>query len=167
MTSTATTARVIVPDALAAVDDATRFARRMRAEQLERVHACITSGAWHRRGHRSPTRWLVATTLESVGTCAVTVELAERLQEMPIARDRFASGDLAESALRLLARAWHADIAHTFARDEQMLVGWALDLSHDDFKKVLAVWRLRAGRHPHHRPPTPSVGSRVTLAFTG
>jgi hypothetical protein len=160
MTSTATRARATEPDALTAADDATRSARRMRAEQLECVHACIASGAWHRRGHRSPTQWLVATTFESVGTCAVTVELAERVQEMPIVRDRFAAGDLSESALRLLARSWHADIAHTFARDEQMLVGWALNLAHDDFKKVLAVWRQRTDPDREERTAQEQFESR-------
>jgi Domain of unknown function (DUF222) len=49
-----------------------------------------------------------------------------------------------ESALRLLADTWHPDLAEVFARDEQMLVGWASNLAHRDFKMVLATWRLHA-----------------------
>ena len=63
---------------------------------------------------------------------------------MPIVKDRFTRGILAESALRLLADIWRADLAEVFARDEAMLVGWALNLTHRDFKMVLATWRLHA-----------------------
>ncbi len=104
----------------------------------------MESGRWHVHGYRSPLAWLGATTTESAGVCAVTLELADRLQHMPVARDRFGRGDLAESALRLLARAWHPDIAAVFDRDETMLVGWALNLAHRDFKMVLDTWRVHA-----------------------
>src|SRR5918993_5012478 len=161
MTSTITTTeRASSPGSLASVDDATRSARRARARLLDEVDAVLTSGAWRQRGYRSPTRWLAATTFESAGVCAVTIELAERIQRMPIVKDRFASGDLAESALRLLARAWHADIADTFARDEQMLVGWALNLSHDDFKLVLDTWRLHADPEREERTAQERFDSR-------
>ncbi len=126
------------------VDAATVAMRRARATQLDRVHTVVDSGRWHIHGFRSPHAWLTVTSGESPGACTITLHLAERIQHMPIARDRFARGVLAESALRLLADAWHTDIADTFARDEQMLVGWALNLPHRDFKLVLNTWRMHA-----------------------
>ncbi len=118
--------------------------RRARAAQLDRVHEVVESGRWYVHGFRSPQAWLATTTGEAPGACSLTLQLAERIQHMPIVKDRFTRGILAESALRLLADTWRADLADVFARDEQMLVGWALNLTHRDFKMVLATWRLHA-----------------------
>jgi Domain of unknown function (DUF222) len=140
----ATADRADARDLLGSVDDATRLVRRARAAQLDRVGDVVSSGRWHVHGYRSPLARLTSTSNESPVVCAVTLELAEHVQHMPIARDRFGRGDLAESALRLLARAWHPTIAEVFARDEQMLVGWALNLAHRDFRMVLDTWRMHA-----------------------
>ncbi len=72
----------------------------------------------------------------------MTIHLAERLQQMPIAKALFTDGLLAESALRLLADVWRADLAEVFARDEQMLVNWAVTLCHRDLKVVLERWQI-------------------------
>ena len=88
----------------------------------------VDSGRWQIHGFRSPHAWLTTTTGEAPGQCTITLHLAERIQHMPITKDRFANGVLPESALRLLADAWNADIADVFTRDEPMLVRWATDL---------------------------------------
>ena len=131
-------------DVLDAADAATVTMRRARAAQLERVHDVVESGRWYIHGFRSPQAWLATTTGESPGACSLTLQLAERIQHMPLVKDRFTRGILAESALRLLADIWRADLADVFARDEAMLVGWALNLTHRDFKMVSATWRLHA-----------------------
>ena len=95
-------------------------------------------------GFRSPTDWLATTTREGVGQCKITLHLADRIRHMPIIRAAFGAGDLAESALRLLADAWSPDVAEVFARDEDMLCRWATTLSHKDFRFVLDTWRLHA-----------------------
>ena len=74
----------------------------------------------------------------------MTLRLADRIRHMPIVREAFGAGDLAESALRLLADAWSEQVAEVFARDEEMLCGWAMTLSHKDFRFVLDTWRLHA-----------------------
>lgn len=130
--------------ALDVADDATVAVRRSRAVQLDAVHAVVESGRWHIHGFRSPHAWLTSTTGESPGAVRATLHLADRIQRMPIVKERFADGLLAESALRLLADAWHVDIADAFARDEEMLTGWAMTLAHRDFKMVLQTWRLHA-----------------------
>jgi hypothetical protein len=143
-TSTAPAAASASFDPLDAADAATVAMRRARAAQLERVHQAVESGRWHIHGFRSPHAWLTTTSGEAPGACSLTLQLAERIQHMPIVKDRFTRGVLAESALRLLADTWHPDLADVFARDEQMLVGWASNLAHRDFKMVLSTWRLHA-----------------------
>lgn len=143
-TSTAPAAANASFDPLDAADAATVAMRRARAAQLDRVHQAVESGRWHIHGFRSPHAWLTTTSGEAPGACSLTLQLAERIQHMPIVKDRFTCGVLAESALRLLADTWQPDLADVFARDEQMLVGWAVNLAHRDFKMVLATWRLHA-----------------------
>ena len=60
---------------------------------------------------------------------------------MPAVRAAFATGDLAESALRLLADTWTRTNAATFARDETMLLDWALRLPHRDLQMLLDTWK--------------------------
>lgn len=131
-------------DPTPAVTASTRLLRQVRAEQLEQVHGQVSAAKFYRLGFRSPTDWLATTTRDSVGQCKNTLHLASRIQVMPIIKTTFAAGDLAESALRLLAEAWNETVAEAFARDEQMLCGWATSLSHQDFKMVLDTWRLHA-----------------------
>ena len=131
-------------DPTPAVDAATRAMRRLRAEQLDEVDAVVNGGSFYAKGFRSPTDWLVVTTREGVGFCKLTLHLADRIQRMPIAETAFASGMLAESSLRLLAEAWSESVADVFARDEEMLCGWATSMPHADFKLVLDTWRMHA-----------------------
>jgi len=128
--------------ALDVAGDATVAVRRTRAVQLDVVHEVVESGRWHIHGFRSPHAWLTTTTGEAPGAVRTTLHLADRIQRMPIVKERFADGVLAESALRLLADAWSDDIADAFARDEEMLAGWAMTLAHRDFKMVMQTWRL-------------------------
>ncbi len=131
-------------DPTPAVDAATRAMRRLRAEQLDEVDAVVNGGSFYAKGFRSPTDWLVVTTREGVGFCKLTLHLADRIQRMPIVKSAFASGVLAESSLRLLAEAWSESVADVFARDEEMLCGWATSMPHADFKLVLDTWRMHA-----------------------
>jgi len=128
------------PDAI----DSTRLMRQARAAQLDDIHATVATNRFYTQGFRSPTDWLATTTHDSVGHARSTLHLADRIQRMPVTKATFATGSLAESALRLLAEAWHADIADTFERDEEMLCGWATRLSFSDFRIALAVWRQHA-----------------------
>ena len=124
-----------------AVDGLTRSLRRLRAAQLDELHTAIESRDWARAGYRSPTDWLVVTSREAYGQCRLSVHLAERIQQMPQVKTAFATGDLAESALRLLADTWTDANASAFARDEPMLLGWAMRLAHRDLRMLLDTWK--------------------------
>lgn len=126
------------------VAESTRLLRTVRAAQLDDVAAVVESGSFFGAGFRSPTDWLTTTTQEGVGPCKITLHLAERIRKMPIVRAAFGAGELAESALRLLADVWQPQMAEAFARDEEMLCGWATTLSHQDFRFVLDTWRIHA-----------------------
>ena len=123
------------------VDELTRSLRRLRAVQFDEVHTAIATKDWVRAGFRSAAEWLTVASREAFGQCRLTVHLAERIQHMPRVKTAFASGDLAESALRLLADTWSDTNADAFARDEAMLVGWALRLPHSDLRMLLDTWK--------------------------
>jgi len=133
-----------ISDPTPAVSDAVRRRRRARAAEIHEIASVIESGRHASFGHRSPTGWLATVTGESIGHCKTTVTLVARLARMPRVAAHFADGLLAESALRLLAEAWHPDIADVFQRDETLLLRWATELPHADFKLVLDTWRLHA-----------------------
>lgn len=126
------------------VVDAVRARRRQRSHELEAVWSVIERGVDVSSGFRSATDWLATTSNESIGQCKNTIRLAVRIQNMPTVRSAFADGELAESALRLLTEAWHADISDVFERDEALLLRWAVELPHRDFAMVLDTWRMHA-----------------------
>ncbi len=126
------------------VSDAIRSRRRQRSKELDAVWSVIDRGVYIASGFRSATDWLATTSHESIGQCKITIRLAIRIQNMPAVRAGFADGVLAESALRLLTEAWHADIADVFERDEALLLRWATELPHRDFAMVLDTWRMHA-----------------------
>lgn len=126
------------------VTDAVRSRRRERSKELDAVWSVMEKGVYISSGFRSATDWLATTSNESIGQCKITIRLAVRIQNMPAVRAGFADGVLAESALRLLTEAWHADIANDFERDEPLLLRWATELPHRDFAMVLDTWRMHA-----------------------
>ena len=147
-------------DPTPAVTRATRAIRRHRAEQLDEVHSVADRAEFYRLGYRSATDWLAVTTGEGIGHCKLTLQLADRIQHMPIVKGSFAAGDIAESKLRLLTDAWCSDVAEPFARDEQMLCGWAVRLPHRDFKLVLDTWRTHTDPHREERTAQERFDSR-------
>ena len=148
-------------DPTPAVTTSTRLLRRARAEQLDEIHAQVGAAKFYRLGFRSPTDWLATSTRDSIGQCKITLHLAARIQVMPVVKAAFTIGDLAESALRLLAAAWNETVADTFERDEELLCQWATSLSHDDFKMVLDTWRLRADPDREERTKQEQFDSRA------
>ena len=122
----------------------TRARRQARAVELCEFWAAADAGVWMGRGFRSPSAWLSAATGEPIGACKRALHLGERLRRMPVVAELFAAGDLSETALGLLADAWAEPLTEVFARDEEMLVGWAQRLALHDFKLVLGSWVAKA-----------------------
>ena len=122
----------------------TRARRQARAVELCEFWAAADAGVWMGRGFRSPSAWLSAATGEPIGACKRALHLGERLRRMPVVAELFAAGDLSETALGLLADTWAEPLTEVFARDEEMLVGWAQRLALHDFKLVLGSWVAKA-----------------------
>jgi len=94
-------------------------------------------------GFGSATGWLIARTGEPPAVCRSRVQTARALQHMPLTRQAFASGDLSEPRVRLLASA--RDFAPgVFSRDEGLLVAQARALPARLFPRALAHWRRLA-----------------------
>lgn len=110
------------------VTGVTRGIRRQRAEQLDEVHTIVARGDFYALGFRSATDWLYRTTGEGIGHCKITLQLAERIQQMPLIKCAFAAGQIPETNLRSLDNAWCSDIADVFERDEHLLRTWAAEL---------------------------------------
>ncbi|MEM1333322.1 MAG: DUF222 domain-containing protein [Actinomycetota bacterium] len=126
------------------VTAATRRRRRARAIELREIGRAVDAGQHRRNRHRSVASWLAEATGESVGQCKATVTVVRRLPHLPRAADAFARGDLSESALRTLADGWSETIDDEYRRDEEMLVGWAQQFTHADFRDLYDVWRAHA-----------------------
>ena len=147
------------------VDGLTRSLRRLRAMQFDAIHAAIETKSFARSGCRSAADWLAVNSREAFGQCRLTVHIAERIQHMPKVKAAFATGDLAESAVRLLADTWTDTNAAAFARDEQMLLGWALRLPHRDFRMLIDTWKRHADTETERAADQDRFQSR-TLAIT-
>lgn len=126
------------------VVEATRLRRRARASELIGVHEAVAAGVWVGRGFGSPSVWLSAVTGEPVGACRRMLHLGDRLDRMTLARAAFVDGMLSEPALGLLADAWSDEIGGVFARDEELLVGWAVELPYRDARVVIETWAAHA-----------------------
>jgi hypothetical protein len=123
-----------------ALADVTHARRMARAVEIAEFHRAADAGVWMGRGFRSPSTWLATATGETVGACKRALHLGKRLTSMPDVARAFASGDLSEPALGLLADAWSEQVAEAFARDEEMLLGWAIRLPYHDAKIVIGAW---------------------------
>lgn len=88
---------------------------------------------------------------------------ARKLRTMPLTTNQHGNGVLSTDHVDVLARANRPDIAHLFARDEAMLVGYADTLTFDQFHRAVRHWmncaddemadadaeRSAEGRHLH------------------
>ena len=78
---------------------------RWDAREAELVGEAERRGLAYRQGHASTTAWLMALTGEPAPACRGKLAVASALEEMPETRKAFASGELSESRVRLLAQA--------------------------------------------------------------
>jgi len=94
-------------------------------------------------GFGSTTGWLMALTGDPAPVCRSRVQTARALRQMPATQEAFASGDLSEPRVRLLASA-HDFSPELFARDEYLLVTQARRLPSRLFPQAVAHWRRLA-----------------------
>jgi hypothetical protein len=68
------------------------------------------------------------------------LRLGTNLRHMPHVADAWAAGAIDPAHVEVLVRARRPAVVELFARDEQLLVGFATSLSFCDFEKAIAYW---------------------------
>jgi hypothetical protein len=116
------------------------LARRVDARRAELIAVADDRGIPAKRGFGSTTAWLMALSGEPAAVCRSRVGVATALEEMPETRKAFASGEVSESRVRLLAQA-QAVAPEQFAADEAKLVAEAAAVPSPRLPQVLLVWR--------------------------
>ena len=120
-----------------------RLIARLEAREAELIESAARRGVPQEDGFGSATAWLVAMTGDPPPVCRSRVAVARALREMPLTRAAFASGDLSEPRVRLLARC--RELApESYARDERLLVAWARTLAARAFPVAVAHWQRLA-----------------------
>jgi hypothetical protein len=110
------------------------------AREADLVGEAEHRGLARQEGYASTTAWLVAVTGESAPACRGKLAVASALEEMPVTCEAFASGELSETRVRLLAQA-QALAPVAFAEGEAQLVAEVAAVSVQEMPKVLAAWK--------------------------
>jgi len=136
-----------LPDALVEEDfsELHRAVELLEAERLRRLAEIDRRRLFERDGHLSAASWLATRVKVAWGTATEQVRMARGLDEMPVARDALARGDLSISGLRVLVAARQAD-HEAFGRSEEHLVEAARIHSVADLQRVAAYWRQAVER---------------------
>jgi hypothetical protein len=136
-----------LPDAVVEEDfsELHRAVELLEAERLRRLAEIEKRRLFERDGHLSAASWLATRFKVAWGTATEQVRMARGLQDMPVARDALARGDLSMSGLRVLVAARQAD-HEAFRGSEEHLVEAARIHSVADLSRVAAYWRQAVER---------------------
>ena len=117
-----------------------RLSARADACRAECVAEAERTDVARREGYASTTAWLMSLSGEPAPICRSQIAVAAALENMPKTRKAFASGEVSESRVRLLAQA-QALAPERFAQDEARLVAQAAAASSKRLPEVLAAWK--------------------------
>ncbi len=117
---------------------------RLDAARVELTGVWDARRAWSTDGAKSAAAWLAHRTHQPRGALNGEVRLARRLRTMPATATALAEGDISADHADRLARANRPGLEAAFARDEEMLVGYATELSWADFARAVAYWEQLA-----------------------
>jgi Domain of unknown function (DUF222)/HNH endonuclease len=136
--------RAISDDELATyLDDLERTDRFVDAERARAVAELERREVFARDGHLSLASWMVARHGVAPSTAAGHVRMARALEQMPVAADALASGEVSSAAVSLLASAQEA-APGPFAQAEDGLVDAARSLPVMKLRDAVAQWRETA-----------------------
>jgi len=142
-------------DALCAEDPARlcdREAIKALHRQLARLEAATTRAsaafdagrAWEDDKARSSGSWVAMACHLPTSAARRRVRLGRDLRLMDVVERAWLAGDIGEAQVGLLARARSSRRAETFARDEELLVGYAASMRFGSFARALSYWCYRA-----------------------
>ncbi|MFH1329463.1 MAG: DUF222 domain-containing protein [Actinomycetota bacterium] len=113
---------------------------QIAARRAQYIAEAERQEAARREGYGSTTAWLIALSGLPAAVCRSRVAVATALQEMPGTEAAFASGEVSEPRVRLLAQARQL-APEQFRRDEAQLVAQAATVPSRRLPQVLAQWR--------------------------
>lgn len=136
--------RAVSEDELASyLDDLERTDRFVDAERARTVAELERREVFVRDGHQSLASWMVARHGVASSTAAGHVRMARALEQMPVAAEALASGEVSSAAVSLLVSAQEA-APGPFARAEDALVDAARSLPVMKLRDAVAHWRESA-----------------------
>ena len=115
-----------------------RCLSRLEAVATRASAAFDAGGEWAADGARSAPAWLAVSTKAPKATAARRVRRGRALRQLPAAEAAWLAGAVDGAQVALLAAARTPATEEAMARDEEMLVGQAAGLRHDQFTQVLA-----------------------------
>ena len=94
-------------------------------------------------GQRSVASWMAKECNTDRNQSARELRRARSLRKMPLVAEAYGSGELTAAHVDLLGRARKVS-PPVFARDEELLVGYAIDLEFAEFRRAVDYWRQLA-----------------------
>ncbi len=116
-----------------------RGVRILEAERLRRLAECDRRALHQRSGHTSAGAWVADVFNEPFGRAASDARCARALEDMPVAREALAQGQLSTFAVHGLVAAREAS-PQDFSRSEAALVDAARVLGATGLRRTLESW---------------------------
>src|SRR4051812_38426959 len=88
------------PEAAQVVEQCAEAERLLAALRVSATATLADKALWRREGFRSAAAWMASKTGTAVGTAIATMEMADRLGELPVVAEAFRSGLLSEAQAR-------------------------------------------------------------------
>lgn len=95
-------------------------------------------------GRGSTAAWLAGRERSNPAAARRLVRHARELPELPRTSEALTHGRITWGHAQRLMRACRAEVATEFARDEEMMVGWAETLTWPEFETAMSQWELFA-----------------------
>ena len=125
--------------------------------------------AWAADGARTAAAWLAHRCHTSPAATRRQVRIARLLRSMPTTRAALRDGRIDAQHVQVLARLAGSARPHVAARfiaDEELLVGFAVDLRFDDFERAVAYWLQQADADGVERDAADEEAARYLHAST-
>ena len=117
---------------------------RLRSVYLDRLAALDAKKVWTDDRAISAAAWVAERLGQSKTTVRRDLRLASKLATMPAVADALDAGQITSEAAAQLRRVRNPRTVEIFARDEELLVGFAQDLTVDQLAIALREWKARA-----------------------
>jgi hypothetical protein len=117
---------------------------RLDAVRLRLVRQAETRGLHAANGHRTVASWQSARHRTKSAADRTVALTARRMVQMELVEAALVAGQILGAHAARLARACRPKVVDLFRRDEEMLVGFAKELSWKDFEIAVSQWELFA-----------------------